>query len=90
MHEVSMPASTTMTIRLSPEIKEKLGRLAHDTRRTKSYLAGEAVSAYVDRELAIIDGVQRGMADVRTGRVVPHDQAMTEIDALLEAASRKA
>ena len=85
-----MPASTTMTIRLSPEIKEKLGRLAHDTRRTKSYLAGEAVSAYVDRELDIIDGVQRGMTDVRAGRVVPHDQAMAEIDALLEAASRKA
>jgi predicted transcriptional regulator len=85
-----MSASTTMTIRLSTETKEKLGRLAHDTRRTKSYLAGEAVSAYVDRELAIIDGVQRGMADVRAGRVVSHDQAMAEIDALLEAASRKA
>lgn len=85
-----MSASTTMTIRLSTETKEKLGRLAHDTRRTKSYLAGEAVSAYVDRELAIIEGVQSGMADVRAGRVVSHDQAMAEIDAVLEAASRKA
>ena len=85
-----MPASATMTIRLSPEIKEKLGRLAHDTRRTKSYLAGEAVSAYVQRELDIIDGIQNGMADVRDGRVVSHDQAMAEIDAVLNAAERKA
>lgn len=85
-----MPASATMTIRLSSEIKEKLGRLAHDTRRTKSYLAGEAVSAYVQRELDIIDGIQNGMADVRDGRVVSHDQAMAEIDAVLNAAERKA
>jgi len=86
-----MSVSTTMTIRVSPAVKEKLGRLAHDTRRTKSFLAGEAVSAYVDRELEIIDGIHRGLADVRAGRVVPHDQAMAEIEAVIVAAeSRKA
>ncbi|MFD2427313.1 CopG family ribbon-helix-helix protein [Sphingobium scionense] len=34
-----MGASTTMTIRVTPDLKEKLGRLAHNTRRTRSYLA---------------------------------------------------
>ena len=38
-----MGASTTMTIRVTPDLKEKLGRLAHDTRRSRSYLAAEAV-----------------------------------------------
>ena len=85
-----MSASTTMTIRLSPDLKEKLGRLAQDTRRTKSYLAGEAVSAYVERELEIIEGVRRGKADVKAGRVIPHDQAMLEVEAVLDAAGRKA
>lgn len=46
-----MAASTTMTIRVSPDVKEKLDRIATDTRRSKSFLAGEAVAAYVDREL---------------------------------------
>ena len=55
-----MTTSTTMTIRVSSEIKEKLSRLAHGTRRSKSYLAAEAVSAYVERELEIIEGIQRG------------------------------
>ncbi|MBK1866242.1 CopG family ribbon-helix-helix protein [Taklimakanibacter albus] len=74
-----MTASTTMTIRVSTEVKRKLDRLASNTRRSKSYLAAEAVSAYVDRELEIIEGIKRGLADVQAGRVVPHDAAMTEI-----------
>jgi predicted transcriptional regulator len=73
-----MTASTTMTIRVSPDLKEKLGRLAHDTRRSRSFLAAEAVSAYVERELAIIEGIQRGLDDVAAGRVVPHEQVMAE------------
>ena len=79
-----MPISTTMTIRVSPEMKAKLGRLADSTRRSKSYLAAEAIEAYVDRELAIIDGIERGLADVEAGRVVPHDQAMAEVRAVIE------
>ena len=31
-----MAASTTMTIRVTPDLKEKLGRLAHTTRRMRS------------------------------------------------------
>ena len=81
-----MTASTTMTIRVSPETKSKLERLAADTRRSKSFLAAEAVSAYVDRELDIIDGIKRGMADAEAGRVVSHDEAMAEIDAAIDAA----
>jgi predicted transcriptional regulator len=86
-----MPASTTMTIRISPDVKAKLGRLAQGTRRSRSFLASEAVEAYVDRELEIIDGIQRGLADVAAGRVVPHGEAMAEIRAVIEAArGRKA
>jgi len=82
-----MPESTTtMTIRLSNELKERLGRLALSTRRSKSFLAAEAVSAYVDRELEIIEGIQRGLADVRAGHVVSHADAMAEIDAVIETA----
>ena len=43
----------------------------------------------MDREQDIIDGIRRGLADVEAGRVVPHDQAMAEIDALLDEAERR-
>jgi predicted transcriptional regulator len=84
-----MAASTTMTIRVRPDVKEKLDRIASDTRRSKSFLAGEAVAAYVDRELEIVEGIKRGMADAEAGRVVPHDEAMAEIYAVIEEAEAK-
>ena len=74
-----MSVSTTMTIRISSEVKDKLGRLAQDTRRSRSFLASEAVEAYVARELDIIDGIQRGLADLAAGRVVSHDAATEEL-----------
>lgn len=86
-----MNASTTITIRVPAEVKDRLGRLAHDTRRSRSFLAAEAVAAYVDRELAIIDGIHRGLADVAAGRVTDHDAAMDQVDAAIaEARARKA
>lgn len=81
-----MAVNTPMTIRVSAEVKSKLDRIAVGTCRTKSFLAGEAVAAYVDRELAIMEGVQRGQADAAAGRVVPHDDAMSEIYDIIERA----
>lgn len=73
-----MNASTTMTIRVTPDLKEKLGRLARSTRRSSSFLAVEAVEAYVNRELQIIEGIHEGLADMHAGRVIPQDEAMAE------------
>jgi predicted transcriptional regulator len=80
-----MSGSTTLSIRLSSDTKERLGRLAAATRRSRSFLAAEAVAAYVERESAIIEGIQRGLEDGAAGRVVPHDAAMDEVDALIDA-----
>ena len=78
--------STTMTVRLPEATKERLARLAERTRRSRSFLASEAISAYVERELAIIEGVERGLADMEAGRVVPHDEAMRQIRSTIENA----
>ena len=85
-----MAASATMTIRLSAEVIEKLGRLVVDTRRSKSFLAGEAVAAYVERELEITEGIKRGLDDVEAGRVVPHNKVMAEARQIIAKAKRKA
>lgn len=84
-----MTSSTTMTIRVTHEVKDKLERLALDTRRSRSFLAAEAVAAYVDRELEIIDGIHQGLEDVAAGRVIPHAEAIAEIyGAIDDAAGR--
>lgn len=81
-------SSTTMTIRVSADIKEKLDRLAADTRRSRSFLAAEAVSAYVARELAIVEGINEGLEDIRKGRTVSHEEAMSELASVIDAAER--
>lgn len=80
-------ASTTMTIRLDPQLKAKLGRLAEGTRRSRSFLAAEAVETYVDRELAIIEGIQRGMADAAAGRTLSHEEAMATVQRAIDKAA---
>jgi predicted transcriptional regulator len=41
--------STTLTIRLDEEVKDRLDRLADSTQRSKSYLAAEAIREFVER-----------------------------------------
>jgi predicted transcriptional regulator len=74
-----MAGSTTITIRVPAETKNALDRLADRTKRTRSFLAGEAVADYVTRELAIVESIGRGLADMREGRLVRHDAAMTRL-----------
>lgn len=71
--------SETVTVRLDSETKSRLEELALHTRRTKSFLAGEAIADYVERELTIIAGIQRGLDDVKAGRTVPHEVARKRI-----------
>lgn len=58
--------STTMTIRIEDEVKERLDRLADSTNRSKSYLAAEAIRAFVETN-------EWQVAEIR--------QAITEADA---------
>ncbi|MEE3624661.1 CopG family ribbon-helix-helix protein [Nitrospirillum sp. BR 11752] len=83
-----MSNSTTLTVRLKPEVKDQLALLSAQTNRTRSYLAAEAIAGYVEREIALVEGIQRGLADIEAGRLVPHDEAMNELDAAIEDVAR--
>lgn len=79
-------SSATLSVRLSSRTKHDLGRLASATKRTKSFLASEAIEAFVAREMEIIEGINRGLADMRAGRVIPHDEAMRKARQAIERA----
>ncbi len=81
--------STTLTVRLPPELKDRLGELAERTRRTKSFLAGEAIGGYVERELEIVAGIEHGLDDMKAGRVVPHEDVIADIDATIKKAKTR-
>lgn len=84
----STDASATLSLRLSAKTKSKLATLARHTRRTSSFLANEAITAYVEHELAIVEGIERGLADMQAGRVTSHIDAMKQARETI-AATRK-
>lgn len=81
-------STTTLTVRLPSDVKDRLDRLAERTQRPKSFLAAEAIAGYVTHELAMIEGIHEGLDDVRAGRIAPHDEVMEEVRAIIEDAER--
>jgi predicted transcriptional regulator len=68
-----MAKSTMMTVRLTPELSEKLEALARDTRRSKSYLASAAIASYVDRNARQVARIKEALAEAKSGAPgVPH------------------
>ena len=80
--------TATLTIELKPEVGRALRTIgAHPP--AAAALAAEAVASYVERESCILDAIARGLADMKAGRLVPHDEAMDELDAAIELAAEK-
>lgn len=74
-----MTASSTMTIRVSTELKDKLERIAASTKRSKSWLAGEAIETYVARELEIVEGIEHALEEMKSQPGIPHADVMAEL-----------
>jgi predicted transcriptional regulator len=65
--------STTISIRLKPEVSEKLEALARDTKRSKSDLTSEAIENYIDLHAWQVAHIRAALAeDEQGGPGVPH------------------
>ena len=65
--------STTLSLRVDEETRERLEVLAKRGRRSKSFLAAEAIAAYVEAESWQLDEIAVGLDDLEQGRAVEHD-----------------
>ena len=71
---MDMAKTTTMTVRIAPDLSAKLDALARDTKRTKAFLAGEAIAAYVDGNAWQIAHIKAGLGEAESGAPgIPHD-----------------
>lgn len=59
--------STTMTVRLEDEVKDRLERLAESTHRSKSFLAAEAIREYVANNEWQITETQAALSEADAG-----------------------
>lgn len=59
--------STTMTVRISPETSDRLEALARDTKRSKTYLAGEAITNFVEQNAWQIAHIKAALEEAESG-----------------------
>ena len=67
--------TTTLSVRIDTETKLRLEALAKRARRSKSFLAAEAIAAFVEAESWQLDEVQAGIKELDEGRGVRHQDA---------------
>lgn len=85
-----MAERSVISVHTDPEIRERLERLAKATRRSKSFLANEAITRFLDQEEWMIAEIEAGLADKAAGRVVAHDAVTDWATALGTAEQRPA
>jgi len=70
--------ASTMTIRLEDGIKNRLYQLANVTQRSKSFLAAEAIAAYVDTNEWQLAEIQAALTEA-DARDYATDQDMADL-----------
>ena len=76
--------STVVTARIDAALKAKLEALARSTKRSKSYLAAEAIAAYVELNEWQIGEIEAGIAELDPGEVLSQEQADERYKRLLQ------
>ena len=72
--ELERGKNTTMTVRLPAEVGEKLEALVRGTKRSKAYLAGEVIAAFVERNSWQVARIKATLGEARSDRPgVPHE-----------------
>lgn len=66
MRECDMESSV-LTLRLNNEIKNKLDKLANATKRSKSFLAAEAINRYLETEAWQIGEIEQALIEADQG-----------------------
>ena len=66
--------TTTMTIRLEQEIKQRPEQLAKASHRSKSYLTVDAIQTYLKTNEWQIKEIQAGIAEANAGDFANNDE----------------
>lgn len=62
-----MPETSVLTVRLDTETKNRLDELARSTRRSKSFLAAQAIEAYIEEEAWQIAEIEKAIVEADAG-----------------------
>ncbi|MGC8490754.1 MAG: CopG family ribbon-helix-helix protein [Syntrophobacteraceae bacterium] len=74
--------TTTITIRTDSELARKIAAIAEATDRSRNWVIEEALKQYVETQMWQIEGIKAAIASLDNGEGVPHEQVISEADAL--------
>ena len=80
----------TLSIRIDSETKKRLDTLAKRSKRSKSFLAAEAIAAYVESEEWQLGELQVGIAELEAGQRVSHERVSKWLNSWGKADETKA
>ena len=66
--------SETLSIRIDAQTKKRLDALSKRSRRSKSFLAAEAIAAYVESEEWQLGELQAAIVELESGDEVSHEK----------------
>ena len=64
--------TTILSVRIDTATKKRLDALARRARRSKSFLAAEAIAAFVEAESWQLDEMQTALEELDQGRGIAH------------------
>lgn len=77
-----MSDSTTLTFRIDSATKARLEKLAERTRRSKSFLANEAVENFLEVQEWQIAGIEKAIEAFDRGESISHEEMLAWLDSL--------
>jgi predicted transcriptional regulator len=74
---MSTHQTTTLSVRIDAGTKKRLEALSKRARRSKSFLAAEAIAAFIEAESWQLDEILAGLEELDEGRGVAHKEVST-------------
>ena len=75
-----MAKSSSVSVRLQPELSEKLSTVASRLDRPKSWVIEQAIKEFVDLQMWQIAAIEAGLRDANAGRVVKHEDVVAWVE----------
>jgi predicted transcriptional regulator len=80
----------TLSIRLDAETKQRLDALARRSKRSKSFLAAEAIAAYVEQEEWRLGEIHAAIGELDAGQAVSHENVASWLKSWGKTGEKKA
>jgi RHH-type rel operon transcriptional repressor/antitoxin RelB len=74
VYKLAHTMTETLSIRIDAHTKKRLDALSKRSKRSKSFLAAEAIAAYVESEEWQLGELQAGIAELESRQEVSHEK----------------